>query len=83
MTIRTKQDRCTIFISTGPFMQLFYLFIFVCAGSLLLNRLLSGCGEQGLLSIGSVWAPHCGGFSCCRAQALDHTGFSSRGTWTQ
>ena len=30
---------------------------------------LSGCGERGLLSGCSAHAPHCGGFSCCRAQA--------------
>ena len=28
------------------------------------------CGEKGLLSACSVWAPHCGGFSCgSRVQA--------------
>ena len=31
---------------------------------------LSSCREQGLLSSCSAWASHCGGFSCCRAQAL-------------
>ena len=31
------------------------------------------CGAQ---------APHCSGFSCCRAQALGHRGFSSCGSWT-
>ena len=30
---------------------------------------LLSCGEQGLLSSCSAWASHCGGFSCCRAQA--------------
>jgi len=43
------------------------LFIFGCAEPLLLNGLLSSFDEQGLLSICSVWASHCGGFSCCRA----------------
>ena len=82
MTTQTKQDRCMIFISTCPFMQLFYL-LFGCAGSLLLNGLLSRFGERGLFSVGSVWASHHGGFPCCRAQALDHTGFSSCDTWAQ
>ena len=30
-------------------------------------------------SIGSVWASHCGGFSCCRAEALGHVDFSGAG----
>ena len=29
-----------------------------------------------------VWAFHCGGFSCCRARALGHVGFSSCGLQT-
>ena len=33
----------------------------------------SSCGEQELFSSCNVWASNCGGFSCCRAQAL--------GTW--
>ena len=31
----------------------------------------SSCDEQGLLSSCDVWASHCSGFSCCRAQALE------------
>ena len=42
-------------------------FFFGCAGSLLLLGLFSGCSKQGLLSSCSAWAPHCGGFRCCRA----------------
>ena len=30
-----------------------------------------------------VEASRCSGFSCCRAQALGHTGFSSCGSWAQ
>ena len=30
----------------------------------------SACSEQGLLSNWGAWASYCGGFSCCRAQAL-------------
>ena len=37
-------------------------------------RLLSSCGAQ---------VSHCGGFSCCRARVLGHTGFSSCDTWAQ
>ena len=53
----------------------------VRAACLLLHGLYSSFGEQGLLSSCSVQASHCGGFSCCRAQALGHSGFCSCGTW--
>ena len=43
----------------------------------------SNFGEQWLLSSCSAWASHCGGFSCCRAGALGHVGFSSCGTCPQ
>ena len=39
--------------------------------SCLEQGLLSSCGEQGLLPGCGAWVSHCGGFSCCRAQALD------------
>ena len=39
---------------------LFFLFIYGCAGSMLLCKVFS-CG---------VGVSHCGGFFCCRAQAL-------------
>ena len=48
----------------------FVYFIFGCARPWLLQRLLSSCSEQGLLSSCGVQASHCGGFACCRAQAL-------------
>ena len=38
-------------------------------GSSLLWRLFSSCSEQGLLSTCTAPASHCGGFSCCWAQA--------------
>ena len=34
------------------------------------RRLSPSCGEQGLLSRSGARASHCGGFSCCRVQAL-------------
>ena len=37
---------------------------------MLLRGLFSSCGEQGLLSSCGKQASHCGGFSCCGAQAL-------------
>ena len=48
--------------------NLFYLFIFGCAGSSSLCRLFSSCGGWGLLS-------------SCSAQALGLEGFSSCGSW--
>ena len=33
-------------------------------------ELFSSCREWRLRSSGHGWASHCGGFSCCRAQAL-------------
>ena len=56
-----------------------YLFIFDCAGSLLPQGLFSSCGEHRPLSSCGEWAPHRGGFFCCRAWALEHSGFSSWG----
>ena len=47
----------------------FNLFIFVCAGSLLLQGPFSSSREQGSLSSCSAEVSHCGGFSCCRAWA--------------
>ena len=34
----------------------------------------SGCGEQSLLSNCDAWPSHCGGFSCCQAQAPESAG---------
>ena len=43
----------------------------------------SNCGKQKLLSSCGARTSHCSGFSCCRAQALGHTGFSGCGAWAQ
>ena len=57
--------------------------IFGCAWcSLLCEQAFSSCNEWELLSSCGACASHFGGFSCCRAQALGHTGFSSCATWT-
>ena len=51
----------------------------LCCGAWALHcreRALSSCGEQGLPSSCSEQASHCGGISCCRAQALGREGFS-------
>ena len=41
-----------------------YFIYFGLCGSLLLHKLFSSCGEQGLLSSCGLWAPYCGGLSC-------------------
>ena len=60
---------------------LLFIFIFGCAGSLLLHGLFSSCSEQGLLLSCHVQASHWGSFSCCGAWALGCVGFSSCGLW--
>ena len=42
---------------------------------------LSSYGDRGLLFV--AWASHCGGFSCCGAQALEHEDFSGCGSQAQ
>ena len=54
----------------NPFKKFIYLWlrwVFVA------EQAFSSCGKWGLLSICSVWASDCGGFSC-GAQALGHVG---------
>ena len=60
------------------------MFIFGCAGSLLLWGLFSSCRQRGLLSRRGAWASHCGGFSCRGAGALVRTGLHScsPGLWS-
>ena len=58
------------------------LCIFGCAGSsLLYAQAFSSCGKQGLLSSCSAWASHWGGFSCCGARVLGHTGSRILAEW--
>ena len=49
--------------------MLLYLSHFGYAGSSLLRGLFSSCGEWGLLPGCGAQSSHCGGFSCCGAQA--------------
>ena len=78
-----------IFLKSSSRIFLFYflsnsisLFIFGCAGSLLLCSLFSRGSEQGLLYSCGAWTS-CVGFSCCGAGALECKGFSTCGTWAQ
>ena len=53
------------------YLVIIYLFIFGCAGSSFLHAGFLQLQRWGLLSYCSILASHCGGFSCCRAQARD------------
>ena len=48
----------------------FYLFIFGCVGSSLLRAGFLLLWRAGATLLCGEQASHCGGFSCCRAQAL-------------
>ena len=58
-------------------------FVCGCAGSSLLGRLFSHCGQRGLLSSHSALASRCSDFSFYRAQALEHEGFGSCDAWAE
>ena len=65
------------------FLTLIYLLIFWLFWVFITAWDFSSCSEQGLLSSCNAWASHSGGFSCCGAQALGHSGFSNGSTWAQ
>ena len=70
-----------------PFLSLsllktFYLFL-AALGLCCCAWAFSTCGEWGPLSRFNALASHCGGFSCCRAQARGLAGFSSCSMWAQ
>ena len=52
-----------------------WVFVIVCGLSLVV--------ESRAYSLVVVWASHCSGFSCCRAQALGAMGFSTCNTSTE
>ena len=89
MTLFLKNLLSTYYLTdTLGFSVIFNYFTFGCAGFWLLCRLFSSCGEQELLCSWSVWASHCGSFSCCKTQAwwvgfssCDTCGLSSQGSW--
>ena len=51
-------------------------FLFICCT-------VFSCSEWGLLSSCGMHTSHCSGFFCCRAWALEFSGFSSCSTWAQ
>ena len=65
------------------FNNLIDLFIFGCAGSLLLHGLFFSCSEWRLLSSFGEQVSHRDGFSYSGAQVLRHMGFSSCSSWAQ
>ena len=69
----------TIFFSYLLFLKFIYLFIIGCAGSLLLSRLSSSCGERRLLSSCGEQASPCSGLFHSGAQAIGNKGFSDCG----
>ena len=61
-----------------------YLFTLTALGLWCCVWALSSCGEWELLSrTVHAWTSQGSGFSCCRTQALECTGFSSCGAWPQ
>ena len=58
-------------VDTHPF----FCFFFGCTESSLIHRGFLQLQQVGLRC--PLWASHCGGFSCCREQVPEHTGFSS------
>ena len=58
-------------------------FVWLCWVFSAVKAFLSGCGEQGLLSRCGSWASHWGGFSCSRAWAPGHVGFSGFSMWAR
>ena len=69
---------CILYVSRVFFFFLnIYLFNFGCVGLRYCMGFFSSCGEQRPLSGCSAQASHCGGSSCCRAQALELADFIS------
>ena len=78
-----KSFMCCLEHHLVVFFFLMCLFGLGYVGSLVTAQGFSSCSERGLLTICSMQAPHCNGFSCCGAQALGHAGFSTCGAWAQ
>ena len=85
MTLEKVRDR-------GHFCNLYFVcvcvcvcvwFVWLCWVFSAVRAFLSGCGEQGLLSRCGSWASHWGGFSCSRAWAPGHVGFSGFSMWAR
>ena len=64
----SKSQRCHI--KSQYYLFIINLFIFVCVESSLLRTGFLQLRRAGATLHCGAWASHCGGFSCCRAQAL-------------
>ena len=76
-----RRQRQLRLCSASPDLLLFFPFIFLLLAVLGLFAAcaFSSCGKPGLLTGGGAQPSHCGGFSCCRAQAqsLWHRGLAA------
>ena len=76
---RLSLTYCMMILSFIMFNMFFYLILavlYLCCCTWAILQL----QQAGGYSSGSVWASHCGDFSCFRARALEYEGFSSYGT---
>ena len=73
---RPNLSRCLNFFFSNLYI---YIYLFGCVDLRYCTVTCFGCGQWWLLSSWGAGPSHWGGFSCCRAQALRHVGFSSRG----
>ena len=70
------------YVKKWPEVSLPYIYTYLAVLSLYCHvGYFSSCSHWGLLSSWGMQASHCDGFSCCRARALGHAGFSSCSTW--
>ena len=75
-----QEFQCVDIFAKNFFQNFIYLFLFwAVRGLCCCKQVSSGCGEWGPLSSCDVQASYCCGFSCGRARALQHVGFSSLG----
>ena len=58
------------FLNVIVLLQLFTIYFWLCWVFVAVRRLFPSCRERGVLSSSGARASHCGGFSCCRVQAL-------------
>ena len=82
LAVEDAEEMKSVATKTETFVS-FILFIFGCAGSLLLPGLFSLYREQKLFFVAVPGLHKSGSFSCCRAQALGQEGFSICSMWGQ
>ena len=80
--------RLSIYICSFNLNTVFYKVLLKCSclavfGLRCCTWIFSSCGKQRLHCSCGAQVSHCCGFSCCRAWALEHMGFSRSNVWTQ